>query len=55
VNPAVERFLSQRLNLEPALRGVLGAGGYQLLGVAAFAALALLLYRTARSSAARAP
>jgi OPT family oligopeptide transporter len=55
VNPAVERFLSQRLYLEPALRGVLGAGGYQLLGVAAFAALALLLYRTARSSAARAP
>jgi putative OPT family oligopeptide transporter len=55
VNPAVERFLSQRLNLEPALRGVLGAGGYQLLGVAAFAALALLLYRTARSAAARAP
>jgi putative OPT family oligopeptide transporter len=55
VNPAVERFLSQRLNLEPALRGVLGAGGYQLLGVTAFAALALLLYRTARSAAARAP
>jgi hypothetical protein len=51
VNDGVERFLANNLNLEPALTRVLGHGGYQLLGVAAFAGLGLLLFRTAMKSA----
>src|SRR5512138_1431084 len=45
VNDNVEKFLSTRLNLEPALSAVLGHGGYQLLGVLLFAGLGLLLFR----------
>ena len=42
----VERFLSTRLDMEPALTRALGHGGYQLLGVLAFLGLGLLLFRT---------
>jgi uncharacterized oligopeptide transporter (OPT) family protein len=55
VNPSVERFLAEKLNAEPALERALGAGGYQLLGVAFFAVLGVLLFRTARKPAAKAP
>ena len=34
--------------IEHALVGVFGAGGYQILGLAFFAAMAALLWRTAR-------
>jgi hypothetical protein len=50
VNENVERFLSTRLNMEPAIARVIGHGGYTLLGVAAFAGLGLLLFRTAMKS-----
>jgi putative OPT family oligopeptide transporter len=50
VNDSVERFLSTRLNLEPAIARVIGHGGYTLLGVACFAGLGLLLFRTAMKS-----
>ncbi len=55
VNPAVDRFLSEKLNAEPALARALGSGGYQLLGVAFFAVLGWLLFRTARKPAPKAP
>jgi len=54
VNEGVESFLATRLNLEPALTRALGHGGYQLLGVLAFAALGLLLFRTSMKSQAKA-
>jgi len=50
VNDDVDRFFATRLNLQPALTGVLGTGGYELLGVAFFALLASLLFRTGRRS-----
>ena len=50
VNDDVDRFFSTRLNLQPALTRVLGAGGYELLGVGFFALLAVLLFRTGRRS-----
>ncbi len=42
-----------KLDLEPALEHAIGRGGYQVLGVAFFAALAFLLYRAARRSHGR--
>ena len=36
--------------MEPRIAGVIGQGGYELLGVIFFAALALALYRAARRS-----
>jgi putative OPT family oligopeptide transporter len=43
-----------RLSLEPALASAIGHGGHQLLGVACFAGLGLLLFRAARRPAPRA-
>jgi len=51
VNSGVERFFTERLNLEPALERWLGGAGYQLLGVAFFALLGWLLFRAARRPA----
>jgi hypothetical protein len=53
VNDNVEKFLSTRLNLEPALSAVLGHGGYQLLGVLLFAGLGLLLFRAGLKPSAK--
>ena len=50
VNDRVERFLSTRLNMEPAIAGMIGHHGFTLLGVACFAGLGFLLYRTAMKS-----
>ncbi|MGV3560063.1 OPT family oligopeptide transporter [Larkinella arboricola] len=50
VNESVYNFLAG-LTLEPALEGVLGAGGYQLLGALAFLGLAVILYRVAMKRA----
>jgi uncharacterized oligopeptide transporter (OPT) family protein len=50
VNEGVERFFATRLDLGPALVRALGPTGYELLGVAFFAALAILLYRAGRKS-----
>ncbi len=47
----VKRFIEGPLDLAPRLEALLGAGGYQLLGVAAFALLAVLLARAARRPA----
>jgi putative OPT family oligopeptide transporter len=55
VNPTVERFLAEKLNAQAALERWLGAGWYQVLGVAFFALLGWLLFRTARKPAAKAP
>ncbi len=55
VNERVDRFFAQRLDLRPALGRALGDGGYQLLGVAFFAALGLVLFLTARRASARRP
>jgi putative OPT family oligopeptide transporter len=48
VNDGINRFLEEKLNLEPAISGVIGHGGFQLLGVAFFAALGVLLYRASQ-------
>jgi hypothetical protein len=40
-----------RLSVEQGLLGKLGAGGYQLLGLGCFVAMAVTLARVARSSA----
>jgi len=50
VNEGVERFFVTRLDLGPALVRALGPTGYELLGVAFFAALAVILYRAGRKS-----
>jgi uncharacterized oligopeptide transporter (OPT) family protein len=55
VNPTVEKLLAEKLNAQAALERALGAGGYQVLGVAFFALLGWLLFRTARKPAAKAP
>ncbi len=55
VNDGVDRFFRERLDFQPALSGVLGETGYQLLGVAFYAALGLVLFRTARRPRATAP
>lgn len=51
VVPAINAFLSTKVNLEPALEHALGKGGYDLLGVAFFAALGWLMYRAAHKPA----
>jgi putative OPT family oligopeptide transporter len=50
VNEGVERFFVTRLDLGPALVRALGPTGYELLGVAFFVGLALILYRAGRKS-----
>jgi putative OPT family oligopeptide transporter len=47
VNDQVLKRLEQ-VDISPALRSALGAGGYQLLGVACFAVMGVLLYRVAQ-------
>ena len=46
VNPVMSDFLAT-LNTEEALTHILGAGGFQILGVICFAAMAFILYRLA--------
>ncbi len=46
VNDSIYNGLAS-LTLEPALKGVLGEGGFMLLGALAFAGLALILWRVA--------
>lgn len=46
VNSTMSNFLAT-LNVEEALNKMLGAGGFQILGVICFAAMALILYRVA--------
>jgi hypothetical protein len=53
VNEGVEAFLASKLDMQPTLTRALGAGGYTLLGVLAFGALGLLLFRTAMKSQAK--
>jgi putative OPT family oligopeptide transporter len=48
VNEDINKFLEQKLNLEPAITGVIGHGGFQLLGVAAFVGLGVLLFRASQ-------
>jgi hypothetical protein len=47
VNDSVLKAV-EKIDLSPILRSVLGAGGYQLLGVACFAFMGVLLYRVAQ-------
>jgi putative OPT family oligopeptide transporter len=53
VNDKVDAFLRRYLDLHGLLVGVLGEGGYQILGVGFFAALGLALFRTARKPQAK--
>lgn len=48
VNEGINKFLEEKLNLEPAITGAIGHGGFQLLGVAAFLGLGVLLYRASQ-------
>jgi len=48
VNDGINKYLADNLDLEPAISGVIGHGGYQLLGVAAFLGLGVLLYRASQ-------
>ena len=50
VNEGVSRQLV-KLNLEPAITGVIGHGGFALLGVAAFVGLGVLLFRASQKPA----
>jgi uncharacterized oligopeptide transporter (OPT) family protein len=52
VNDGVDAFIQKTLNMQPRIAAAIGEGGYQLLGVAFFAAMAFLLFRTARRSSA---
>ena len=45
---SMRRERVKAMSLEHALVGVLGAGGYQILGLAFFAAMAGILWRVAR-------
>ena len=54
VNDGVDAFIQKTLNMEPRIAAVIGEGGYQLLGVGFFAAMALALFRIARRSSASA-
>jgi hypothetical protein len=47
ISPSVEALMG-KLDLTGPFTGALGAGGYQLLGVAFFVAMAITLYRTAK-------
>jgi len=53
VNDGVDAFIQKTLNMQPRLEALFGAGGFQLLGVAFFAAMALMLFRTARKPHAK--
>jgi OPT family oligopeptide transporter len=53
VNDNVDAFFRENLDVHGAMARVLGDGGYQVLGVAFFAALALLLFRAARRPQAK--
>ena len=50
VNDAISGQL-EKLNLEPAITGVIGHGGFTLLGVAFFVGLGVLLYRASQKPA----
>jgi putative OPT family oligopeptide transporter len=50
VNEGISRWL-EKLNLEPAIAGVIGHGGFTLLGVAFFAGLGVMLYRASQKPA----
>jgi hypothetical protein len=41
----------ESLNLEPAITGAIGHGGFTLLGVAAFVGLGVMLYRASQKPA----
>src|SRR5262249_20042305 len=47
VNDSVLKAV-EKVDLSPVLRAALGAGGYQLLGVACFAVMGIVLYRVAQ-------
>jgi len=47
VNDSVLKAV-ESIDLSPVLKAVLGAGGFQLLGVACFAAMGIVLYRVAQ-------
>jgi len=48
VNDNVNKFIGTTLNMAPRLERLVGADGYQLLGVLFFAGLGFLLYRAGR-------
>ena len=48
VNDRVDLFFRTNLDLHPGIARVIGEGGFQLLGVAFFALLGILLFRAAR-------
>jgi len=50
VNEAISGQM-EKLNLEPAITGAIGHGGFTLLGVAAFVGLGVLLYRASQKPA----
>lgn len=54
VVPSINRFLSENLNLEPHIAGVIGEGGFALLGVAFFAGLGWMMYSAAHKKAPQA-
>jgi len=47
VNDSVLKAV-ESVDLSPILKAALGAGGFQLLGVACFAAMGIALYRVAQ-------
>jgi hypothetical protein len=47
ISPSIEGFLGQ-LDFSGPLVGALGKGGFELLGVACFVTMAVVLYRTAK-------
>jgi putative OPT family oligopeptide transporter len=51
VVPSINRFLADNLNMEPHIAGVIGHGGYALLGVAFFAGLGWMMYSAAHKKA----
>jgi uncharacterized oligopeptide transporter (OPT) family protein len=44
VNDGINAFLEKNLNLEPAITRLIGHGGFQLLGLAFFLSLGVMLY-----------
>jgi putative OPT family oligopeptide transporter len=53
VNDGINAFLEQKFNLEPAISGVIGHGGFQLLGLAFFVGLGVMLYLASQKPAPR--
>jgi hypothetical protein len=51
VNDGINAFLEQKFNLEPAISGVVGHGGFQLLGLAFFIGLGVLLFLASQKPA----